>query len=79
MLMNLSLRAEGPTTTPSAISPVDRLYFRGTEVKEETFETAGQGTSHSRSVRRGKGMGIFPEQIGTQLGTHTGKTLQKTD
>ena len=29
MLMNPSPTGEGPTTTPSAMSPVDRLYLRG--------------------------------------------------
>ena len=29
MVMNLSPRGEGPTTTPSTMFPVDRLYFRG--------------------------------------------------
>ena len=29
MLMNLSPKGEGPTTPPSAMSPIDRLYFTG--------------------------------------------------
>ena len=66
MLINLLPRGEGPTTKPSTMCPVDCLTSGGTEVKEETFRTAGQE------------MAIFPGQKRTQLGTQTDTTLHKT-
>ena len=67
MLMNLSPRGEAPTTTPSAVSPVDRLYFRGYPGKRRDIQDCRYG------------MEIFPEQKGTQLGTQTGTALHKTN
>ena len=56
MLMNPSPRGEGPTTTPSAMSPVDHLYFRGYPGESSDIEDCRMGN------------GNFPEQKGTQLG-----------
>ena len=44
MLMNPSPRGKGPTTTPSAMSPVDRLYVRGYPGERRDIQDCRTGT-----------------------------------
>ena len=44
--MNLSPRGKGPTTTPSAMSTIDRLYFRGYPGKRRDIQDCRTGNGN---------------------------------
>ena len=50
MPMNLLPRGEGPTTTPSAMSPVDHLYFLSKNVHNRALKLAQHCTKRTKNT-----------------------------